>query len=161
MSENIIIRKVEKGDISVVVDIITKGWQTVYQGMFPKDFLDNLEAKIWPSALVNKGRVKRLTSERLEEINAVANVKHIINTYAEEIHPNTCIEDDIVRGNITIDVYGNVVSYGLSFEEEDKEAYDTGLNILEMSASEAIKLFVEKHTKERIDSYKKLGLEYK
>lgn len=119
------------------------------------------EEKNWPAALVNKGRTKNLTPERLEEINAVAKVKHVINTYMEETHPDTCIEGNYVRGNITINVYGNVVSYGLSFEEEDKEAYDTGLNIMEMPASEAIRLFVERHTKERIEAYKKLGLEYK
>lgn len=119
------------------------------------------EVRNWPSALTNKGRTKTLTHERLEEINVIAKQKHIINTYSEEHHPETYIENDRVIGNITIDVYGNVVSYGQSFEEEDKEAYESGLNVMEMPCSEAITAFVDRHTKKMENIYKKFVLDYK
>lgn len=119
------------------------------------------EVSHWPSALTNKGRTKNLTPERLEEINAIAKQKHIINTYYEEQHPETYIDNGRVIGNITINVYGNVVSYGQSFEEEDREAYDLGLNVMDMPCSEAITAFVDRYTKRMETVYKKFGLDYR
>lgn len=122
---------------------------------YAKDQVSN-----WPSALTNKGRTKTLTPERLEEINAIAKQKHIINTDYVERHPLTSITNNKVEGNITINVYGNVVSYGLSFEEEDKEAYDTGLNVMVMSCESAIRAFIRNHQEEMNKAYKRLGLTY-
>ena len=114
----------------------------------------------WPSALTNKGRTRTLTPERLAEINSIAKTKHIINEYYEEKHPNTRITNNKVEGNITVNVYGNIVSYGQSFEEEDKEAYETGLNVVEMSCEEAIRAFVDRHIQEVKAVYLKLGISY-
>ena len=114
----------------------------------------------WPSALTNKGRTRTLTPERLAEINSIAKTKHIINEYYEEKHPNTRITNNKVEGNITVNVYGNIVSYGQSFEEEDKEAYETGLNVMEMSCEEAIRAFVDRHIQEVKAVYLKLGISY-
>lgn len=122
---------------------------------YGKDEISN-----WPSALTNKGRTKTLTPERLEEINAIAKQRHIINTEFEEHHPLTSINNNKVEGNITIDVYGNVVSYGLSFEEEDKEAYDNGLNVMVMPCEEAIRSFVKRHQEEVNKVYKRLGIDF-
>lgn len=113
-----------------------------------------------PVAIINKGRAKTLTSARLAEINRIVKQKFIINTDYEEHHPLTSIDDNIVDGNITINVYGYVVSYGLSFEEEDKESYDTCLNVKEMTCEEAIKAFIKRHQSEMERFYKKLNLEY-
>lgn len=112
----------------------------------------------WPVALTNKGRTKILTSKRLEEINLIAKQKYVINTYYDDQHPNTYIENDRVIGNITIDVFGNVVSYGQSFQEEDKEAYDTGLNVMVMSCRDAIMAFVDRHNNLMEKVYKKYEL---
>lgn len=114
----------------------------------------------WPIALVNKGRTRTLTKERLEEINAIAKRKHVVSPIENERHPNTRITDNKVEGNISIDVYGNVVSYGQSFEEEDKEAYDTGLNVMVMPCEEAIRAFVSRYEKERDEYFKKLGIDW-
>ena len=100
------------------------------------------------------------TPERLAEINSIAKTKHIINEYYEEKHPNTRITNNKVEGNITVNVYGNIVSYGQSFEEEDKEAYETGLNVVEMSCEEAIRAFVDRHIQEVKAVYLKLGISY-
>lgn len=118
------------------------------------------EVSNWPSALVNKGRARNLTPERIEAINAIAKQKHVIDIYYEEQHPSTSIENDRVIGNITINVYGNVVSYSQSFEEEDKEAYDLGLNVMVMPCRDAITAFVDRHTKKMEAVYKKLGIYY-
>lgn len=113
-----------------------------------------------PVGLINKGKARLLTSERLAEINELSKQKFIINDKYDEQHPLTSIDGDIIDGNITINVYGYVVSYGLSFEEEDKEAYDKGLNIMEMTCGEAIRAFINIHQNEMVKFYKKLGLEY-
>ena len=42
----------------------------------------------------------------------------------------------------------------------DKEAYDKGLNIMEMTCGEAIRAFINIHQNEMVKFYKKLGLEY-
>lgn len=41
--DNIVIRRVEKKDLPVVVDIKTKGWQSAYGGIIDSEYLDNLE----------------------------------------------------------------------------------------------------------------------
>ena len=112
----------------------------------------------YPVGLINLGRTKTLTPERLAEINSIAQTKYIINTYVKEGHPNTRIINNKVEGNITVDVYGNIVSYGQSFEDEDKEAYETGLNVLEMSCEEAIRKFVDNHRQGTEAILLKLGI---
>lgn len=114
----------------------------------------------FPIGLINLGRTRTLTPERLAEINALAKSKYIINTFDKEGHPNTRITNNKVEGNITVDVYGNIVSYGQSFEDEDKEAYETGLNVMEMSCEEAIRAFVDRHTQETKNAWLKLGISY-
>lgn len=114
----------------------------------------------WPVGLVNKGRTRTLTKERLEEINAIAKCKHVVSLIDDEKHPDTHITNNKVEGNITINVYGNVVSYGQSFEEEDKEAYDTGLNVMVMPCEEAIRVFVSRYEKERDEYLKKIGIDW-
>ena len=118
------------------------------------------KADHFPIGLINTGRTKTLTPERLAEINAIAKSKYIINTFVKEGHPNTRISNNKVEGNITVDVYGNIVSYGQSFEDEDKEAYETGLSVIEMSCEEAIRAFVDRHTQKTKDMLLKLGFNY-
>lgn len=110
------------------------------------------------SSLMNKGKAKELTPERLEEINSISKTEWIINNWREEKHPRTTLIDNMVEGNITIDVYGNIVSKGLSFDEEDKEAYETGLNIINMPFDEAIKEFIDRNEKIIQESTKKSGI---
>lgn len=105
--------------------------------------------------LVNKGRTKRLTKERLDEINKLAKSNYLINENNIGYCPITRIVGNRIEGNITINVYGYVVSYGQSYEEEDKEAYDIGLNVMEMSCEEAIRAFVHIYEIKRDDFSKK------
>ncbi len=97
------------------------------------------------TSLTNKGRCQRLTPERLEQINGMSRRQYLINTIATTTHPFTDIKDDYVTGNISVDVNGNLISYGLSFEEEDKEAYESGINVVDMGCREAINAFIKRH----------------
>ena len=99
--------------------------------------------------LTNKGRTKNLTSERLQEINSMTNSEYMIDVenYFDTGHPRTTLNEGTLEGNITVDVYGNIVSYGLSFEEEDNESYENRFNVIEMQFEEAVKLFINKKNK--------------
>lgn len=119
------------------------------------EYSEDIEDK-YPVGLINKGRTRKLTPERLDEINALAKRKHIINNFCTYGHPYTTIVNNRVEGNISIDVYGDVVSYGLSFEEEDKEAYENGLNVMCMSCEDAIRSFVDLYTKKSEETEKRI-----
>lgn len=93
--------------------------------------------------LVQKGRAKTLTPERLEEINALVTQKFSILPYSssEKLNPASR-SDTAVSGVVSIDVYGNLVGYELSFEEEDQYAYDHGISVLDMPFSDAVDAFI-------------------
>lgn len=109
--------------------------------------------------LVNKGRASHLSKERLDEINKLVQSNYIVNKNDAGYYPITRIVGNRVEGNITINVYGYVVSYGQSYEEEDKEAYDIGLNVMEMSCEEAIRIFVDRYEIKRDEFSKKLNID--
>lgn len=109
----------------------------------------------FPVGLINKGRTKTLSPERLSEINQLIKRKYIVNTFYEEKHPSTQLDNNIVDGTICVNVYGYIVSYGLSFVEEDKEAYETGINVLDMPCEDAIGAFVKYYNKCREEHLKK------
>ena len=80
------------------------------------------------------GKAANLTLKRLDEINIMANTNYDFNYH--ELVPytfyDTCYkeEDNEIEGIVSVDVNGNVVSYSLPFDEEDKEAltYDSNVN---------------------------------
>lgn len=81
------------------------------------------------------GKAANLTLKRLDEINVMGNTNYDFNF--SEIIPDSfpdytsyVEEDNELYGVVTIDVNGNVVSYSLPFDEEDREAnvYDSNVN---------------------------------
>lgn len=87
------------------------------------------------------GKAKKITQKRLDEINSMVLVKYkffpFITWFGAPIHVN----NNIITGDISIDVNGNVVPYGLSFEEEDKYASQFDVNINSLTFAEAINNF--------------------
>ncbi|MBQ7241054.1 MAG: radical SAM protein [Bacilli bacterium] len=81
------------------------------------------------------GKAANLTLKRLDEINVMGNTNYDFN-FAEIIpdsfpdYTSYVEEDNELYGIVTIDVNGNVVSYSLPFDEEDREAnvYDSNVN---------------------------------
>lgn len=81
------------------------------------------------------GKAANLTLKRLDEINVMGNTNYDFNF--TEIIPDSfpdytfyVEEDNELYGVVTIDVNGNVVSYSIPFDEEDREAkvYDSNVN---------------------------------
>lgn len=109
--------------------------------------------------LVNKGRTRSLTLERLEEINSLVEQKYSVMDYTTcEQLLDVSLEDDIVYGTLSVDVNGNLVGYELSFEEEDEFAYNAGINVTQMSFRDAVQAFINLNDKKREERYKKLGI---
>ena len=80
------------------------------------------------------GKAANLTLKRLDEINVMANTNYDFNYH--ELVPftfNDTFYDEnknTISGIVNVDVNGNVVSYSLPFDQEDKEAltYDSNVN---------------------------------
>ena len=103
------------------------------------------------------GRAKNLKIERLNEINSLVLVKYIVYPVITWDHPTSKIDGNRIRGVTSIDVNGNIVSYSLSFEEEDLEALKSKANINNLSFKEALNNFlVSKKESEELDNLKYL-----
>lgn len=88
------------------------------------------------------GRAKRLTPERLEEINSLSNTKYrvdddtmdyFVQTVSVDYHANK----NSITGTISVDVNGNITAYGVSFEDEDEEVEKYNSNINELGLARA------------------------
>lgn len=98
----------------------------------------------WRAGLVSQGKAKNITPERLAQINSLSTQEYFI--YEDENnHPETTIINNKVEGNITIDVYGDIVSYGQTFIDEDLEAKEININILTTPFNEAVTSFIEQY----------------
>lgn len=103
------------------------------------------------------GRAKNLKIERLNEINSLVLVKYIVHPVITWDHPTSKIDGNMIHGVTSIDVNGNIVSYSLSFEEEDLEALKSKANINNLSFKEALNNFlVSKKESEELDNLKYL-----
>ncbi|MCH5167593.1 MAG: radical SAM protein [Erysipelotrichales bacterium] len=109
------------------------------------NFADNFgreeENSNMSKGLLKLGRAARLTQKRLDGINAISKQKYTFTPYIDK-HPYTVVDGDSVIGNITIDVYGNIVTYSRPFIDEDREAEKTKLNIMKMPFRDAVCDFV-------------------
>ena len=91
------------------------------------------------TGLVNQGKARNITSERLAEINSLTTHEYFI--YEEEnTHPKTTIYNDTIEGNITIDVYGNIVSYGQTFGLTEPLVLNLGIIVLKFGLTIEITL---------------------
>ena len=106
-------------------------------------FSENEESK-FPFALQPLGRVKKLNKERLKEINSIAFKKYKILPFVTWISPMCYYKNSKLCGDISIDVNGNIVKYGLSFEDEDKYSINLDTNINIHGFRSAINNFIDK-----------------
>ena len=90
--DKVVVRKVEKRDIPFVVDIITKGWQSAYDGIVDSEYLDNLDnernariAKMETSFNANGFIVAELDGEIIGFCRYVAN-----NSFSPEVGGVDC-----------------------------------------------------------------------
>ncbi len=89
------------------------------------------------------GRAQYLTRERLAEINKLACSNYVIDEGLRTmVQPKTYIDYNTVYGYVPIDVYGNIVSYGQSYSEEDEESKRTGFNVCNNNFKKAVTVFV-------------------
>ncbi len=92
------------------------------------------------------GRAKDLSQDRLEEINKMVHNPYVTNDYFgihREVGRPVFLLDDSIGGQLTIDVYGNLVGYGLEFKEEDTESYKIRANINNMSLVDATQKYID------------------
>ncbi len=107
--------------------------------------------------LTGKGRAKTIMPERLKEIGDMMGVQFVVDDGKDSI-PDIYWDEGRLMGTITLDVYGNIVGYGMSFEEEDKYAYEHGWNVTQMPFTEAVKMYVDNNAQIRSEIFKEYGL---
>ncbi len=107
--------------------------------------------------LTGKGRARTITPERLKEIGDMIEVQFVVDEGVDSI-PDIYWDEGRLMGTITLDVYGNIVGYGMSFVEEDKYAYEHGWNVMQMPFTEAVKMYVDNITQIRSEIFKEYGL---
>ncbi len=96
----------------------------------------------WNEGIYDRGNATKLTSERLKEISSIAGRRYMkVPDSHSSIARGIEIFGSRVFGPVNIDVNGNLVPCELSFEEEDKFAYEHGINITELPMSLAIASF--------------------
>lgn len=110
------------------------------------------EEVMYTQLLEFKGRTKTLTLERLAEINKMIKCAYT-TTEAIGIPLRTgerlFFLDDYLFGQLTIDVHGNIVGYGLEYVEEDQEEMETGLNVNQLGLREATEKYIEIQDRKR------------
>lgn len=122
---------------------------------------DDVDSKYTINQMIYSiGRAKRLTPERLEEINKMVSNHYVTNDHfglpREKGRP-VFLLDDSIGGQLTIDVYGNLVGYGLEFKEEDVEASKIKANINNMSLVDATQKYIDFIAMNRTDEEIKLS----
>ena len=100
------------------------------------------------SLVINKGRSKQLTKERLNQINEQFGLKidvDDLDSYAPECTYNVKydIDNDNIEGTISVDVNGNMVAFGLSFDEENEEHNKYNANINELGFKKALLNYIK------------------
>ncbi len=96
--------------------------------------------------LLFSGRTKSLTQERLDEINRLVKFPYVTRTSYGEVKSKGMklfFVDDTLCGDLSVDVYGNLVGYGLEFVLEDEEAKNHGINIMNMDFRAAIEAYIK------------------
>lgn len=109
-----------------------------------EEYFSENEKTEYPFALQPLGRVKKLNKERLKEINSIALKKYQIMPIVTWFQPTCYFENNRLYGDISIDVNGNIVKYGLSFEDEDKYSINLDTNINIHGFRSAINNFIDK-----------------
>lgn len=90
------------------------------------------------------GRAETLTKERLAEINQNEGCNYVLTEGVRTmIQPETKIWGSWVFGYLPVDINGNIVSYGQSFNEEDIEANEINTNINQVGFRGAVRNFVD------------------
>lgn len=97
------------------------------------------------------GRAKNLNFERLKEINSLVFIKYTVFPFVTWFRDCAYFEGDKLCGTISIDVNGNIVERGLSFEEEDRFSKQFETNINELSFVDAINNYINVEQSKSVD----------
>ena len=130
----------------------------VFTQLFASGDYGSFEEPRCLNKLINPiGKTLKLSPERLGEINRLSGINYRIASETElKMLTDNEVEYDAetnsVDGRVSIDVYGNVTAYSLSFDSEDEEIYKYSSNINEIGLYRAILNFIEYYnTKDKED----------
>lgn len=116
------------------------------------------ENKHMTRGLMFAGRAKKITQERLDEINKTLPFNYMIskNFTPNEMCPQVVSEDEI-KGTIYVDVNGFIVSTrNPEFKVEDAEALETNINVNDMNIRDAVNQYYNQYEEKRKAMYAKL-----
>ncbi len=104
------------------------------------------------------GRAVNLTKERLEEIHKISKTRFFLEKGFYDCQPHTeySEEEDKISGAITVDVYGRLTNYGLSFALEDEFAREHSYNIKEIGFRDAALAFTNDYLEKQEQLMNKL-----
>lgn len=121
-----------------------KALKELFQAEDYSDFKSDVKYVV---LLISKGRALTLSQERLEEINRLSSQKYRLSKVNHDAISEFNIDyqdpEEQVFGTIYIDVNGNIVSPGQSFEENDLEKENYNSNINELGFIQALINFTE------------------
>ena len=110
---------------------------THYDQDTPYDLINGHRQRIY---IFPRGRAETLSSDRLSEIGDLVNVDYTRDS--KENYDNDCFfkpeGSNILRGSVTIDVFGNVVKNNVPYVEEDIYSKDSNLNVNSIGLYDAI-----------------------
>lgn len=90
------------------------------------------------------GRAEKLSSQRLSFINSMIEGNYIVKPGVRTMNqPETFIHNGNVFGYLSIDVNGNIVSYGQSYSEEDEESKRICTNVNKVGFTNAVNNFIK------------------
>ena len=87
----------------------------------------------------------------MKEINSLVFIKYTVFPFVTWFRDCAYFEGDKLCGTISIDVNGNIVERGLSFEEEDRFSKQFETNINELSFVDAINNYINVEQSKSVD----------
>lgn len=90
------------------------------------------------------GRAELLSQDRLRDINGMIEGEYLIQPGLRTMsQPKFFIQENSIFGYVPVDIYGNIVSYGQSFKEEDEQAERVNTNINQLGFKRALNNFID------------------
>ena len=116
--------------------------------LFNAEDYGDINKAVRTSLVIKKGRSEGLTKERLnqiyeqygEKIDVDMSTRHMPE-YSYDVEYD--IDNDNIEGTISIDVNGNIVAYGLSFDEENEEHDKYNANINELGFKKSVLNYIK------------------
>lgn len=94
--------------------------------------------------LMNAGRAKNLTQERLDEINSMSDITYRVLENYVGVYEEVSVKGDYILGNLYVNVYGYLSNfYWPEFEREDEVAMQHNINVNDIPIRDAAIKFCE------------------